>query len=164
MKVLVVDVGGTTVKIRATGQRTSTKFPSGSAMTPDQLVSVVQRITRRWKEDYVGIRGLKKYGIKKRCDVADVVARLIAALHPDDVVLAGGNVHKLKTLPPGCRLGDNANAFLGGFRLWETGKKAICVLSLNALPQNGKRKRTGKNDLATTCGNPASDRGASIRP
>ena len=24
----------------------------------------------------------------------------------------------LKELPPGCRAGDNANAFLGGFRLW----------------------------------------------
>jgi polyphosphate glucokinase len=25
----------------------------------------------------------------------------------------------LKKMPPGCRAGDNANAFLGGFRLWE---------------------------------------------
>ena len=46
-------------------------------------------------------------------------ARLIAALEPDDVVLGGGNVKKLKELPPRCREGDNANAFLGGFRLWE---------------------------------------------
>ncbi|MBV8677025.1 MAG: hypothetical protein JO355_07625, partial [Planctomycetaceae bacterium] len=51
----------------------------------------------------------------------DVVARLIAALEPEDVVLGGGNVKKLKELPPGCRAGDNANAFLGGFRLWEEG-------------------------------------------
>jgi polyphosphate glucokinase len=28
-------------------------------------------------------------------------------------------VKKLKELPPGCRAGDNANAFQGGFRLWE---------------------------------------------
>ena len=28
------------------------------------------------------------------------VARLIAALEPDDVVLGGGNVKKLKELPP----------------------------------------------------------------
>jgi polyphosphate glucokinase len=48
-----------------------------------------------------------------------VVARLIAALQPDDVVLGGGNLKKLKELPQGCRAGDNANAFLGGFRLWE---------------------------------------------
>jgi polyphosphate glucokinase len=44
---------------------------------------------------------------------------LIAALHPDDVVLGGGNQKKLKILPPGCRAGDNKNAFLGGFRMWE---------------------------------------------
>ena len=48
-----------------------------------------------------------------------MVASLIAALEPDDVVLGGGNVRKLKELPSGCRAGDNANAFLGGFRLWE---------------------------------------------
>jgi polyphosphate glucokinase len=47
------------------------------------------------------------------------VAHLIAALEPDDVVIGGGNVHKLKELPPGCRVGENANAFRGGFRLWE---------------------------------------------
>jgi polyphosphate glucokinase len=50
-----------------------------------------------------------------------VVERLIAALEPDDVVLGGGNVKKLKKLPPGCRQGDNANAFVGGFRLWGHG-------------------------------------------
>jgi hypothetical protein len=33
--------------------------------------------------------------------------------------LGGGNVKKLKDLPPHCRAGDNDNAFLGGFRLWE---------------------------------------------
>jgi polyphosphate glucokinase len=48
-----------------------------------------------------------------------VVARLVAALEPDDVVLGGGNVNNLKELPPGCRRGENAYAFLGGFRLWE---------------------------------------------
>ncbi len=70
-------------------------------------------------EDYVGLRGLERYGKKQwRHDVADVVARLTAALQPDEVVLGGGNVKKLKELPPLCRAGDNANAFLGGFRLW----------------------------------------------
>ena len=71
-------------------------------------------------EDYVGERGLERHGKKKwRRYVADVVARLPLALEPDDVVLGGGNAKQLKELPPGCRLGDNANAFLGGFRLWE---------------------------------------------
>ena len=73
-------------------------------------------------EDYVGSRGLERYGKKKwRKYVADVVARLIAALEPEDVVLGGGNVHKLKELPPGCRAGEQANAFIGGFRLWGDG-------------------------------------------
>ena len=71
-------------------------------------------------EDYIGVRGLNHLGKKKwRSYVEDVAARLIAALEPDDVVLGGGNVRKLKKLPPGCRAGDNANAFTGGFREWE---------------------------------------------
>ena len=49
----------------------------------------------------------------------DVVTRLTAALEVEYVVLGGGNIHKLKRLPPKSRLGDNANAFRGGFRLWE---------------------------------------------
>jgi polyphosphate glucokinase len=43
---------------------------------------------------------------------------LIAALQADYVVLGGGNVKKLKKLPPGARMGRNENAILGGFRLW----------------------------------------------
>ena len=71
-------------------------------------------------EDYVGALGRKRLGQKKwEHAVKDVVARLIAALEPEDVVLGGGNVKKLKKLPPGCRAGDNLNAFVGGFRLWQ---------------------------------------------
>jgi polyphosphate glucokinase len=71
-------------------------------------------------EDYIGRRGLEKYGEEKwQKHVADVVAELVAALEPDDVVLGGGNVKLLKKLPKGCRAGDNANAFIGGFRLWD---------------------------------------------
>jgi polyphosphate glucokinase len=51
--------------------------------------------------------------------VTVVVGLLKAALEPDDVVIGGGNAKKLIELPPGCRLGDNANAFIGGFRLWQ---------------------------------------------
>jgi polyphosphate glucokinase len=57
---------------------------------------------------------------------------LVAALEPDDVVLGGGNIHKLKVLPPGCRVGDNDNAFLGGFRLW---------------PEAGTRRRNEKSQI-----------------
>ncbi len=214
MNVLVVDVGGTNVKILATGQSEPRAFPSGPTLTAEKMVSGVKELAADWNyevvaigypgpvlhgrpvaephnlaagwvgfdyqaafeclvkvindaamqalgsykggkmlflglgtglgstmvvegivapmelghlpykkgtyEDYVGIRGLKRLGKKKwRQTVADVIARLIAALEPDDVVLGGGNVKKLKELPPGCRAGDNANAFLGGFRLWE---------------------------------------------
>src|SRR5207247_11251828 len=72
-------------------------------------------------EDCVGIRGLEKHGKKKwRRLVADVVEILMDALRPEEVVLGGGNVKKLKELPLHCRAGANADAFRGGFRLWET--------------------------------------------
>ncbi len=71
-------------------------------------------------EDYVGVRALKKYGKQKwRRYVTDIVQRLIVALQPEDVVLGGGNARKLKQLPRRCRPGGNANALLGGLRLWE---------------------------------------------
>jgi polyphosphate glucokinase len=71
-------------------------------------------------EDYVGVRGLNNSGLAKwRLDVADVVSRLAEALQADDVVLGGGNVINLETLPAGARAGHNSHAFLGGFRLWE---------------------------------------------
>lgn len=70
-------------------------------------------------EDYVGARGLEKLGTKKwQRAVHDVTMRLKAALVADYVVLGGGNSKKLDELPPGARLGNNANAFEGGFRLW----------------------------------------------
>ena len=216
MNVLVVDIGGTNVKILATGQAEPRKFPSGPTLTPKRMVAGVKKLAGDWKydvvsigypgpilggrpvsepfnlgpgwvgfnfeatfgrpvkvindaamqalgsyqrgkmlflglgtglgstmivdgivepaelghlpykskrrtyEDYVGLRGLKRMGRKKwEQHVVELIERLIAALEPDDVVLGGGNVKQLKTLPAGCRAGDNANAFLGGFRLWE---------------------------------------------
>jgi polyphosphate glucokinase len=71
-------------------------------------------------EDYVGLRGLKRLGKARwRKAVADVVERLRGALLPEYIVLGGGNAKKLKALPPGAELGNNANAFRGGFRMWE---------------------------------------------
>ncbi len=71
-------------------------------------------------EDYVGERGLKRLGRRKwRRHVFAVAALLRAALEPHEVVLGGGNVHKLHPLPHGVRRGDNNNAFRGGFRLWQ---------------------------------------------
>jgi len=214
MRILVIDIGGTHVKLLATGRRQRREFVSGPEMTPEMMVRGVLEATKDWGyeaasigypgpvrrgrpdlephnlapgwvgfgfaaalgcpvkimndaamqalgsyrrgkmlflglgtglgsamvvegmvlpmevghlpyerktfEDYVGLRGLERYGKKKwRWYVKDVVARLAAALEPDDVVLGGGNVRHLKTLPEGCRAGDNANAFKGGFRMWE---------------------------------------------
>jgi len=50
--------------------------------------------------------------------VAKVVSLMRAALQVEEVVLGGGNVKKLKALPPGARLGKNENAFRGGAELW----------------------------------------------
>lgn len=214
MRVLVVDIGGTNVKILATGQKTPRRFPSGSKMTPRTMVSGVKKLAADWRydvisigfpgpvlmghpvsephnlgkgwirfdyqkafhrpvqiindaalqalgsykkgkmlflglgtglgsalvtkgvlkpleigqlpyqkgvfEDYVGKRGLEKRGIKVwRRHVDVVVKTLIKALAPTEVVIGGGHVKRLGKLPPHCRAGDNANAFLGGFRLWQ---------------------------------------------
>jgi polyphosphate glucokinase len=215
MNILVVDVGGTSVKILATGHEEARSFSSGPTLTAEQMVAQVRELAGDWQydvvsigypgavchgrpivephnlasgwvgfdyqaafgrpvkivndaamqalgsyqggkmlflglgtglgaamivdgivepmelahlpyrkgtfEDYVGKRGLARQGKKKwQQRVADVVAKLVVALEPDDVVLGGGNVNNLKELPPGCRAGENANAFLGGFRLWAT--------------------------------------------
>ncbi|HXJ60886.1 MAG TPA: ROK family protein [Verrucomicrobiae bacterium] len=234
MNVLVIDIGGTHVKVLATGKHAHREFDSGRALTPKRMVSGVRKIVADWKydvvsigypgpvlqnrpvaepwnlakgwcgfnferafnrpvkivndaamqalgsykrgkmlflglgtglgsalivdgivepmelghlpykkatfEDYVGIRGLEKYGKKKwRRHVADVVQRLVAAIEPDEVVLGGGNTKKLNKLPSGCRAGDNANAFRGGFRLWE---KAAARKSF-ASPKRLPKQRTG---------------------
>jgi polyphosphate glucokinase len=71
-------------------------------------------------EDYLGVRGLKNLGRKKwEKLVAEAAVRMTIAIHLDDLVLGGGNAKKLKDPAAGCRVGDNANAFLGGFRMWE---------------------------------------------
>jgi polyphosphate glucokinase len=226
MNVLVVDIGGTNVKILVTGQAELRKFPSGPKMTPQQMVSGVKEVAKDWTydvvsigypgllhrgrivsephnlaagwvrfdfevafdcpvkllndaamqalgsykggtllflglgtglgsalvvegmvipmelghlsyrrrtyEDHIGNRGLKRLGKKKWSQhVAYGVARLSEAVHPDDIVLGGGNAKKLRKLPPGCRLGDNANAFLGGFRLWDGNHTSIPVNALD---------------------------------
>jgi polyphosphate glucokinase len=96
----------------------------GSAMIVDGLLEPMELghlpYRKRTYEDYVGLRGLKRLGPKKwERRVDDVIERFRAALEPDYIVLGGGNAEALRELPPGCRLGDNANAFKGGFRLWQ---------------------------------------------
>jgi hypothetical protein len=68
----------------------------------------------------VGRRGLDRLGKKRwRDHVGIVVEKLKTALVADYVVIGGGNSKLLKDLPEGVRLGENANAFRGGYRLWE---------------------------------------------
>lgn len=97
----------------------------GSAMVVDgvlvpmELGHLPYRKGRTFEDD-VGEAGRRRLGAKKWLRaVEDVVARLSAALLPGDVVIGGGNVRRLKSLPRGCRRGDNDNAFAGGFALWE---------------------------------------------
>lgn len=214
-KVLVVDIGGSNVKILATGQRQRRRTASGPDMNAQQMVEAVTQMAEGWDYDvvtlgypgpvknnkpvseppnlgsgwcgydfeaafdrpvkvindalmqaigsyeggrmlflglgtglgsamivenvaqpmelghlpykkgrsyegYLGEAALKQHGKRRwRKHVFDVVERLKAALQPDYVVIGGGNLSKLDTLPPGCRPGDNANAFEGGFRVWQ---------------------------------------------
>ena len=233
MKVLVIDIGGTHVKILATGHDERREFESGPGLTVRQMVSGVKRLAKGWQydavsigypglvlkgriaaephnlakgwvgfdfekafgkpvkvvndaamqalgsfrqgtmlflglgtglgsalvvdghvvpmelahlsykkgeiEDYVGLRGLERFGKKRWREHVDfMVERFSAALHPDEVVIGGGNVKKLKQLPPGCRAGDNANAFLGGFRLWHG------VQAAGPVARRGGRAKAGK--------------------
>lgn len=122
----------------------------GSAMIVDGIVVPMELAHLPYKkgtyEDYVGVRGLKKHGKKRwRRHVADAVARLIAALEPTDVVLGGGNVNNLKKLPPGCRAGDNAKAFVGGFRLWADAAGARRPLRKKATSLVSEKQRTPVN-------------------
>ena len=100
----------------------------GSAMVVDGTVVPLElahlSIGKKTFEDDLGIRGLKRLGRKKwEKRVHAITARFVSALILDEVVFGGGNAKKLKKLPDRCRLGDNANALLGGFKLWEQEKK-----------------------------------------
>ena len=55
MNVLVVDVGGTHVKILATGQKESREFPSGPTLSAKQMVGGVKKLAGNWKYDAVSI-------------------------------------------------------------------------------------------------------------
>jgi predicted NBD/HSP70 family sugar kinase len=102
----------------------------GSAMIVDGVVEPIELAhlpykKRKTYEDYVGLRGLERMGEKKwRPHAIAVVELLRTALDAEYVVLGGGNAKKLaKRLPPKTFLGDNRNAFLGGFRLWKKNSK-----------------------------------------
>jgi len=94
------------------------------ALEPMELAHLPYKKGRSF-EDYAGLKGLKRLGRKKwRKEVADVIKLLKAATLADYVVVGGGNARLLKKLPPNTRLGDNNNAFRGGFRLWQSSKSS----------------------------------------
>jgi polyphosphate glucokinase len=103
----------------------------GSAMIVDGILEPMELAHLPYRkgrtfEDYLGIRGLKRCGKAKwRREVTAVVERLMEALEPDYVVLGGGNAKLIKNLPPNTILGDNRNAFIGGFRLWESKAQTV---------------------------------------
>ena len=55
MRILVVDVGGSHVKVLATGQRTPIKIPSGPDVTPAAMVRDVRAAAQAWKYDAVSV-------------------------------------------------------------------------------------------------------------
>jgi polyphosphate glucokinase len=214
MRILVIDVGGTNIKVLASGKRAPIKIPSGPQMTPARMVKEVLAAIAGWEFDVVSIgypgpvskgkpalepwnlgRGWVRFDYKKafrkpvriindaamqalgsydggtmlflglgtglgsamiadgkliplelahlpyahgetyeeilgevgyqhlgkrmwRRHVERVAALFMAAFRADYIVLGGGNSRHLKALPPNSRLGSNANAFKGGFRLW----------------------------------------------
>jgi predicted NBD/HSP70 family sugar kinase len=112
----------------------------GSAMIVDGVVEPMELAHLPYKkgktyEDYLGLRGLMRLGKKKwRRYLARVVEELQTALNADYVVLGGGNVKKIKTLPPKTRLGANGNAFIGGYRLCMTVRQVRASTPLSPIP------------------------------
>jgi polyphosphate glucokinase len=96
----------------------------GTAVIVDRIVEPMELGHLPYRkgtyEDYVGNAARLRIGRKKWAKHAlDVIDLLRTALEPDDVLVGGGNAGHLGKLPPGCRLGDNADACAGGRQLWD---------------------------------------------
>ena len=110
---------GGTMLFLGLGTGLGTALIADGVLVPMEIAHLPYKRGRTY-EEYVGNAGLKRFGKKKwRRTVVDVVTRFQAALEVDDVVVGGGNAKLLSKLPAGVRLGANANAFVGGFRLWQ---------------------------------------------
>ncbi len=103
----------------------------GSAMIVDGVLDPMELAHLPYKkgrtyEDYVGKRGLEKYGKKRWLkEVEAVTAALAKALEADSVVLGGGNARLIESPPDGVRIGDNSNAFQGGFLMWKDADASV---------------------------------------
>lgn len=96
----------------------------GSAVVSDKTLLPLELghlpFKKKTFEYYVGVNGLEKNGKARwKKNVFETVEILTAAILPDYIVLGGGNAKKIEELPPACIAGNNANAFIGGFRMWE---------------------------------------------
>jgi polyphosphate glucokinase len=102
----------------------------GTALIVDGIIEPMELAHLHYRkgqtyEDYLGERGLKRLGRKRwQKHVHKVAKALKDALEVEDGVLGGGNARKLDRMPRGFRLGDNANAFSGGFRLWQRARSS----------------------------------------
>ena len=117
-------------------------------LEPMELAHLPYRKGRSY-EEYVGNAGLERLGKKKwRRHVIDVIEKLKAALEADDVVVGGGNAKLLHRLPEGVRLGTNANAFIGGHRLWKQERKSSPRDHMDQEPRTrrGPRQRDPPGD------------------
>jgi polyphosphate glucokinase len=98
----------------------------GSAMIIDNVIQPLELAHLPYRkgrtyEEWVGEEAMDRMGKRKwRKVVRNVVEMLSSALLPDYVVLGGGNARKLDELPPDTVAGENANAFRGGFLLWDS--------------------------------------------
>src|SRR5882757_5144236 len=55
MKILVIDIGGTNVKILATGHEEVRKLPSGPALTPQAMVDGIKELSKDWEYECISI-------------------------------------------------------------------------------------------------------------
>ena len=96
----------------------------GSALVAHRMIAPLELAHLPYRknktfEDYVGQRGLERMGRKKWQQHVEIVVEILKhAMQVDYVTLGGGQVRYLTSLPRGARLGNNANAILGGIRLW----------------------------------------------
>lgn len=97
----------------------------GSAMIDEHFVVALElghlpHPRGRTYEDHLGARALRKRGVKRwQRAVRNAVEDFRLAFFPDYVVIGGGNADQLNRLPSHTLRGDNFDAFLGGFHLWE---------------------------------------------
>lgn len=65
MKILMIDVGGTNVKLMASGRRTVVKIPSGRKMTAARMVQEVLKATEDWNFEAItiGYPGVVRNGL-----------------------------------------------------------------------------------------------------